>query len=66
MDGDVISQEINWENGFKHGEAVFYSQGKTDHEWYYEGKLVSRHKFNELNRLDTIISRLPYSEEARR
>ena len=64
VDGDVIAQEITWENGLKHGEAVFYSKGKTDHEWYYEDKHVSRHKFDELNRLDVIISRLPYSQEA--
>jgi antitoxin component YwqK of YwqJK toxin-antitoxin module len=64
VDGDVISQEIPWESGRRHGEAVFYSKGKTDHEWYYEGQLVSRHKFDELNKIDTIISRLPYSSEA--
>ena len=66
VDGDVISQEITWENGLKHGEAVLYSKEKTDHEWYYEGKHVSRHKFDELNKLDVIISRLPYSSEAQR
>jgi antitoxin component YwqK of YwqJK toxin-antitoxin module len=64
VDGDVIAQEIPWENGLKHGEAVYYSKGKTDNEWYYEDKRVSRSKFDELNKLDVIISRLPYSTDA--
>lgn len=63
VDGEIIAQEVPWENGLKHGEAVLYSKDKTDHEWYYEGQHVSRRKFDELNKLDVIISRLPYSTE---
>lgn len=63
VDGEAIAQETPWENGLKHGEAVYYSDGKINSEWYYEGQLVTAAKFNELNRLDAIISRLPYSTE---
>lgn len=64
VDGDVIAREIPWENGQEHGEVVFYADGKEESEWYYAGQKVTRHKFNELNRLDAIISRLPYSSDA--
>ncbi len=62
IDGEIVSQEIAWENNYKHGEAVFYADGKPESQWFYQGEPVSRRKFNELNKLDEIISHLPYSE----
>ncbi len=62
IDGDIVSQEIAWDRDCKHGEAVFYADGKPESHWFYEGEHVSKRKFDELNRLDEIISRLPYSE----
>jgi antitoxin component YwqK of YwqJK toxin-antitoxin module len=63
IDGDIVSQEVPWENGRKHGESVFYAEGKPESQWYYLGEAVSRRKFNELNKLDEIISRLPYRDD---
>ncbi len=63
IDGDIVSQEIAWETDQKHGESVFYADGKPESQWYYAGERVSKHKFDDLNRLDEIISRLPYREE---
>jgi antitoxin component YwqK of YwqJK toxin-antitoxin module len=62
IDGNIVSQEIAWVHNQKHGEAVFYSEGKPESHWFYEGQHVSKRKFDELNKLDEIISRLPYSE----
>ncbi|MEN9343901.1 MAG: hypothetical protein RLZZ453_688 [Chlamydiota bacterium] len=64
VDGEAVAQETPWEGGLKHGEAVYYADGKMHSEWYYQGELVSHHKFNELNRVDAIISRLPYRNES--
>jgi antitoxin component YwqK of YwqJK toxin-antitoxin module len=63
IDGDIISQEITWENDLKHGPAVFYADGKPQQQWFYAGEPVSKRKFDEMNRLDEIISHLPYSQE---
>ncbi len=63
IDGDIVSQEIAWETDQKHGESIFYADGKPESQWYYAGERVSKHKFDDLNRLDEIISRLPYREE---
>lgn len=62
IDGDIVSQEISWVNNYKHGEAIVYAEGKPESHWFYEGQHVSKRKFDELNKLDEIISRLPYSE----
>jgi antitoxin component YwqK of YwqJK toxin-antitoxin module len=62
IDGEIVSQEIPWVRNQKHGEAVFYADGKPESHWFYEGQHVSKRKFDELNKLDEIISRLPYSE----
>lgn len=62
IDGDIVSQEISWDRNRKHGEAVFYADGTPESHWFYEGEHVTKRKFEELNRLDEIISRLPYSE----
>lgn len=62
IDGDIVSQEISWVHNEKHGEAIFYAEGRPESHWFYEGQHVSKRKFDELNKLDEIISRLPYSE----
>ena len=63
IDGEIVSQEIAWINNYKHGQSVFYADGKPESQWFYLGELVSKRKFDEFNRLDEIISHLPYSEE---
>jgi len=63
IDGDIISQEITWDNDRRHGQSVFFADGKMESQWFYEGQAVSKRKFDELNRMDEIISHLPYSEE---
>jgi antitoxin component YwqK of YwqJK toxin-antitoxin module len=63
VDGDIISLEVTWVNDFKHGPSVFYAEGKPEYQWFYAGEPVSKRKFDEMGRLDEIISNLPYSSE---
>lgn len=63
IDGDIVSQEVSWENDRKHGESIFYADGKPESHWYYAGEHVSKRKFDELNKLDEIISHLHYRDE---
>ncbi len=56
VDGEIISQEIAWENDKRHGPSVYYVDGHTKSEWFYDGTPVSRRRFEELDRLDEIIS----------
>lgn len=58
LDGDAISQEIHWFNDRKHGTTTFYIDGQPQSEWYYDGEQVSQKKFEELHRLDEMISRI--------
>ena len=61
VDGAIVSQEIAWENNQKHGPSIFYADGKPEQQWFYSGELVSKRKFDELNRLDEVISNLDRS-----
>ena len=58
IDGEIVSQEIAWENNQKHGPSIFYVDGQPEQQWFYSGELVSKRKFDELNRLDEVISNL--------
>jgi antitoxin component YwqK of YwqJK toxin-antitoxin module len=63
VDGDIVSREISWDGDQKHGEAIFYAEGKPESQWYYADQPVSKRKFEELNGLDEVISRLPYKDK---
>ncbi len=65
IDGDIVSQEIMWLNDQKHGLSLFYADGKPEQQWFYSSEPVSKRKFDEMNRIDQLISNLPYSEENR-
>ena len=58
VDGSQVSQEVVWENNKMHGPAKFYLDGSETTSWYYDGKQVSRHRFDELNRLDQMIGNI--------
>ncbi|NGX27084.1 MAG: hypothetical protein K940chlam6_01011 [Chlamydiae bacterium] len=57
IDGETIEQEIHWIFDKRHGPTKFYvgdNLAKT--EWYYDGKLVSKKHFDELDKLDQMIT----------
>ncbi len=60
VDGDQIEQEIHWTYDKRHGPTKFYvgdNIAKT--EWYYDGKAVSKRRFDELTQLDLMITNAP-------
>ena len=57
IDGDQVEQEIHWIFDRRHGPTKFYvgdNIAKT--EWYYDGKLVSKKRFDELDHMDQMIT----------
>ncbi len=58
VDGEMVSQEILWENDKKHGPTVYYVDGIAQTQWYYDGELVSQSRYDELSRLDEMISQI--------
>ncbi len=58
IDGNVVSQEIVWENDHKHGPSKYYVDSIAEVEYYYDGELVSEGKWKELNQLDDMINRI--------
>ncbi|MGR3973020.1 MAG: hypothetical protein QRY72_00330 [Candidatus Rhabdochlamydia sp.] len=58
IDGASPSQEINWENDHKHGPSRYYAGGLAQLEYFYDGKLVSESRWNELNKLDHMIQQI--------
>lgn len=57
IDGETIEKEIHWLNNRRHGPTKFYvGDGLAKTEWYYEGKLVTKKKYDELDQLDKMIT----------
>jgi len=57
IDGEILEQEILWTRDRRHGATKFYvgdALAKT--EWFYNGKLVSKKRYDELDQLDQMIS----------
>jgi antitoxin component YwqK of YwqJK toxin-antitoxin module len=58
MDGDIVSQEILWENDRKHGPSKYYVEGIAQVEYFYDGQSVSENRWKELNQLDQMIGQI--------
>lgn len=58
LDGEVVSQEILWENDRKHGPSKYYVDGVAAVEYFYDGEHVSEHKWKELSQLDQMIGQI--------
>ena len=63
IDGDIVSQEICWENDLKHGPSVYYIEGKEEKQWFYAGQSVSKRKFDELCQIDEMLMGSPRKNE---
>ncbi|MGE5196505.1 MAG: toxin-antitoxin system YwqK family antitoxin [Anaerolineae bacterium] len=65
IDGEIVSQEIPWENDRRHGIAKFYIEGIAQMKFYYNGEQVSQKKYDELTYLDEmIISKVSHNVSA--
>ena len=58
VDGDIVSQEILWENDHKHGPCKYFVDGIAQVEYYYDGRSVSEEKWKELSQLDEMIGQI--------
>jgi antitoxin component YwqK of YwqJK toxin-antitoxin module len=56
IDGDAVEEEILWYNDRQHGPTKFYVDGVAKVDWYYDGKKVSKKRYEELEQLDQMIS----------
>lgn len=65
IDGDILSQEISWENDLKHGPSYTYIDGQEQIQWFHTGQGISKHRFEELARLDEIADDQPRSSRKR-
>ena len=60
IDGEHIEQEIHWIRDRRHGPTNFFvSDAVAKTEWYYDGKMVSKKRFDELDAFDKMISQGP-------
>jgi antitoxin component YwqK of YwqJK toxin-antitoxin module len=55
IDGQIVSQEILWENDRRHGPSKYYIDNDAKVEYYYGGEIVSDEKWNELHKADVMI-----------
>ncbi len=42
---EVVSEQITWKNGQKHGPAIYFVDGNKVTEYFYDGKKVSKIEF---------------------
>lgn len=57
IDGELVEQEIIWISDKRHGPTKFFvADNVAKTEWYYDGKLVSKRRFDELQQLDQMVS----------
>lgn len=58
LDGEIVSREIHWENDKRHGPSIFYMNGIAQTEWFYNGQVVSKSHYDDLYKLDQMISQI--------
>lgn len=58
VDGEMLSEELCFENDKMHGPATYYVGDRPHHEWYYLGEKVSKRKYQELSRLDEMTMQI--------
>ncbi len=56
LDGESVMHQVSWERGQKHGPEIFFLPKGKKITWNYEGREVSQGRFEELSRLDAMMS----------
>lgn len=57
IDGEQVEQEIHWIHDRRHGPTNFFvADAVAKIEWYYDGKMVSKKRFDELDAVDQMIT----------
>ena len=47
--GEVVSQEITWNDNQMHGPSFIYTGDNVQTDWYYKGKLTTRSNYESFN-----------------
>ncbi|MBM3201684.1 MAG: hypothetical protein FJZ56_04670 [Chlamydiae bacterium] len=58
LDGDLLIEEILWQEDLKHGPSIAYYDGIARTSWYFEGVKVPRNKFDTLSERNSYITAL--------
>lgn len=58
VDGEIVSAEIFWNNDQLHGPATYYTDEQATTDYYYEGRVVSKGKWEEFNKMDEMIAHM--------
>ncbi len=58
VDGELVAHQICWENNIKHGPETFYMASGPLTHYYYQGDELSRSRYEEMVRLDQMISQI--------
>ncbi|MFI5333920.1 MAG: toxin-antitoxin system YwqK family antitoxin [Chlamydiales bacterium] len=58
LDGEVISQQIHWENDQRHGPSTYFVGNNTKIEYYYDGAVVDKKIYDSQVKLDEMISHI--------
>lgn len=56
IDGEILVEETEYHVGVKHGPSIFYSDGISKTEWYYNNHFVSKSKFDDLMERERVIA----------
>jgi antitoxin component YwqK of YwqJK toxin-antitoxin module len=56
IDGETLIEETEYHADLKHGPSIFYTDGISKTEWYYNDELISKVKFEELAERERVIS----------
>jgi antitoxin component YwqK of YwqJK toxin-antitoxin module len=58
IDGDQVTHKICWENNIKHGPEMFFMASGPVTHYYYQGDELSKSRYEEMIRLDEMISQI--------
>ncbi len=56
IDGQTLSRQTAWDNDMKHGPEIFFVPDGKKVAWHYNGKEVSRSRYEEMTKMDEMIS----------
>jgi antitoxin component YwqK of YwqJK toxin-antitoxin module len=56
VDGETLCRQIAWDNDIKHGPEIFFVPEGKKILWHYNGREVSQNRYQEMTRLDEMIS----------
>ena len=55
IDGEIISEETEFQNDLRQGSSILYCDGSAKTNWYFEDELVSRSKYEQLMQRHELI-----------